>query len=167
MYRIRQFIWAILSYFKKLDMRFVREYLNREEEKIFSQLSKNEQHHSLRVCKSAFEIVDKEYENVNKEKLAKIALLHDVGKVEYKLNVFEKSIIVLLDKFTHGKISEYDKLKQINIYYNHGKIGADMLASYKTFDNEMLQIVEEHHKENEALKGNKLYRIIVEADNRN
>ena len=48
-----------------------------------------------------------------------VALLHDVGKGEFGLNLVEKSVLVLLNNLTKGKIKKYDNIKQIDIYYNH------------------------------------------------
>lgn len=167
MYRVKQFLWAIMSTFKPIDSELINTYLNDDEKKIFLKLSKNEKHHSIRVCVDALKIA-KEYNLlVDNNKLAKAALLHDVGKINSKLNVIEKSIIVLLDKFTKGEIKKYDNIKKIDTYYNHPKIGVKLLQEVKLKDREILNIVREHHEKNLKPGDNILLDIIIESDNKN
>ena len=64
-------------------------------------------------------------------KVAKAALLHDIGKSEYSLNVVEKSVLVILNKLTNGNLKKFDSIKIVDSYYNHPKKGAKILKEFK------------------------------------
>ena len=78
MYRVKQFLWAIISFFKKIDDNILEKYLDSKEIELFMKLKKSEQYHSIRVCKDSLKMC--EINNLNKYKMAKISLLHDIGK---------------------------------------------------------------------------------------
>lgn len=163
-YRVKQFLWAIGSTFKKIDYDYLRKYLNEEEIKLFNTLKHNDKHHCIRVCKDSISMKEENNIDVDAMKLGKAALLHDIGKSKFKLNVFEKSIVVLLDKATNGKINRYDNIKQIDIYYNHPKIGEKILRKYN-YDEEFLQVIKYHH--NNKNTNNKILDIISICDDKN
>lgn len=165
LYRIKQFIWAILSFSKKIDDNYVRSYLNNKEFELFNQLNHNDKHHSIRVCKDVISTIEQKKLRVNSNKAGKAALLHDVGKIEFSLNLFEKSIIVVLDRFTKGKISKYNNIKHIDIYYNHPKIGVDILQDFN-YDKDFLDTIRYHHN-NHIDEKNELLNIIRICDNKN
>ena len=165
-YRIKQFIWAVTSKFKPIDNDTVKKYLNEDEEKLFNKLSSSEKQHSIRVCKQALSSEKSNNENVNSDKLAKIALLHDIGKSETRLNAIDKSIIVILDKVTRGKIKRYtNKNKKIDIYYNHAKKSVKLLKGINKYDREFLQAVGQHHKKDNK-HCNIYLEIIKESDDK-
>lgn len=168
-YRIKQFLMAVVYSFKEIDEEYIKTYLNENEIKIFNKLSKIDKQHSIRVSKDALDLLeisidrDEEYE-LNKNELAKVALLHDIGKIERPLNLIEKSILVLLDKITNGKIKKYTNIKIIDIYYNHGQKGAAILNKSK-YSKEFIEVLRKHHVELKT--DNKLLKIVKEADKRN
>ena len=43
-----------------------------------------------------------------------IKALHDIGKGEHSLNIFEKSTLVILNKITNGKLRRLDNIKNID-----------------------------------------------------
>ena len=103
--------------------------------------------------------------DVDVYKLGKAALLHDVGKSIRPLSLMEKSMVVLLDKTTKGKIKKYDNIKQIDIYYNHPKIGQEILKKFN-YDKEFLQVVRYHHNKNK-IEDNDILNIISACDDKN
>ncbi|MGL4849496.1 MAG: HD domain-containing protein [Clostridium sp.] len=167
MYRVKQFIWAIITSFKEVDSAFIEKYLNKDEIELFKKLRVSEQHHSIRVCKDAIKIA-KQYreKELNKARLCKIALLHDVGKSEYPLNVIDKSIIVILDRLSKGKLRKYCNIKRIDSYYNHAKKSVMLLKKVEGYDNEFLKVIEKHH-ERLVLEDNIYLKIIKESDDLN
>ena len=165
LYRVNQFVWAAGSYFKKIDTEYVNKYLDKDEMKLFNKLNHNEKHHSIRVCKDALDICKKKNISLNTNRIAKAALLHDVGKGEFGLNLVEKSALVLLNKLTKGKIKKYNSIKQIDIYYNHAQKGADILKEFKTYDKEFLDSIRYHHSNKKI--SNELLDLIRESDNKN
>ena len=52
-YRVKQFLWAIVSHFKEVDYKYVDKFLDSKEKELFNKLKHNEKHHSIRVCKDA------------------------------------------------------------------------------------------------------------------
>ena len=108
-YRIKQFIWGFTSLFKEVDYTYINKFLNEEEIKIFNNLKHNDKHHCIRVCKDSIKMRNDLNIDVDMYKLGRAALLHDVGKGEKHLSLIEKSTVVLLDKFTKGKIKKFLK----------------------------------------------------------
>ena len=165
MYRVKQFFWGLLSLYKKTDDKFIAKFLNKDEIEMFKKLKINDQHHCIRVCKEALEVNDSFELKIDQYKLGKAALLHDIGKIKLHLNLFEKSIIVILDKLTKGYIRKFDNIKQINIYFNHPKIGYYMLKE-KGYSEELLEVVKYHHNK-QKLRQNEYLTIIAFCDDRN
>lgn len=165
-YRIKQFYWAITSNLKEVDSSVISKYLNREEKEAFSRLKTSEKHHCVRVCNDALIMAKENNDDINEKKLAKIALLHDVGKGGNPLNVFEKSILVLLDKFTKGKLRNYTNLKKVDTYYNHPLKSTKILKRISSYDNEFLEAIARHHEKSNT-ENNKYLEIIKKCDNMN
>jgi putative nucleotidyltransferase with HDIG domain len=166
-YRIKQFWWAISSYFKDIDNEYIDRYLDDHEKLLFDKLKIGDKHHCVRVSKDSLEIYDKllaKVENIDKDQLAKAALLHDIGKAERPLNFIEKSIVVILHKITKGKIRRYENIKILDIYYNHPKKGVDMLWPYG-YSEEFLQVIRLHHSK--KVIDNPMLNIVIESDNKN
>lgn len=166
-YRVKQFIWGFSSLFKEIDYTYVTKFLNEKEINIFNKLKHNDKHHCIRVCKDSIKMRNDLNINVDMYTLGRAALLHDVGKSYRHLSLVEKSAVVLLDKATKGRIKRYNNIKQINVYYNHPKIGTDILKS-NGFENdkELLQVVRYHH--NKIIdENNEILKIIKICDDKN
>ena len=119
--------------------------------------------HCIRVSKDAVRL--SEGKNINLNRVAKVALLHDIGKSEYSLNVIEKSILVILNKMTKGRLKKYNTIKAIDSYYYHAEKGANLLKHFNTYDKEFLDTVRYHHSN--KISGSKLLDVIIESDNKN
>lgn len=166
-YRVKQFIWGFMSLYKKIDYDYINKYLNEEDLLLFNRLKVNDKHHCVRVCKDAikFNSTLNKNEKVEEVKLARAALLHDVGKSVLHLSLIDKSIIVILDRITKGKIRKYKNNRKINIYYDHPKEGYEILKE-KGYSEEILEVVRDHHKKTYS-KDNRFLHIIAYCDNRN
>ncbi|WP_368489263.1 HD domain-containing protein [Clostridium sp. BJN0013] len=114
-----------------------------QELKLFNKLSIQEQKHSIKVAYD-IKFFCKENNKINIDLLLKAALLHDIGKIYKKLNLMDKSVIVLLNSISKGKIKKFFKNKKINVYYNHGRIGRELLERIKC-DEQLLYLIEHHH----------------------
>lgn len=164
-YRVQQFIWALESHIKKIDIEYVDRFLNEKEKKLFYKLIKSEQTHSIRVSK--YMIKNCNNENINE--IAKLGLLHDLGKTRQKLNVFEKSFVVILDKITKGSLRSYNKSKKIDIYYKHAEYGVEILKKIDlNYDEDFINAVNDHHKYKKR-QDDKSYKLnlLIDADNIN
>lgn len=200
--RVRQFIMNLTDRINENDYKYIESKLNNKEYEIFKEISKSEQKHSVRVAreieniineikkgnefKSGYtltngEILDrkiilsaKEELIKNEELLIKAGLLHDVGKSRQRINIIDKSIIVILNKLTKGKLRNIN-LKKIQCYYNHSEYSYEILKEmYKNIDlekknidvknentnemnidndkinknNDFLEVIRNHHNEN-------------------
>ncbi len=162
-YRIKQFLWSITANFKSLDEEVIQRYLNVEEQKVFSKLKISEKQHSIRVCKDALKVCNEI--DIDKNKIAKIALLHDVGKSNGNLNIIDKSIIVILDKITKGNLKKYSFNKKVDMYYNHPQESVKILKGIDEYDKEFMEAIEKHHYK---YSGSNIYlKIIKECDDKN
>lgn len=164
LYRVKQFVWALISIFKEVDNELLDKYLREDEKLLFNKLKKSEKHHCIRVCNDCL-LISKGM-NLDTNKLARISLLHDIGKTEGSLNIIEKSILVIMNKLTGGYlINKCSKYKKIDLYYNHPKKGVDILKRIGIYDEEFLEAIENHHLED--VYDNKYLSILKECDDKN
>lgn len=163
LYRVKQFVWAIKSLSEDIDTEYVNKFLNKKERNLFNRLKKIDKQHCIRVSKDAVSL--SKDKNINSNRVAKVALLHDIGKGEYGLNIIEKSILVILHKVSNGGLKRFDNFRAIDSYYNHAAKGANLLKKFNSYDKEFLDTVRYHH--DNKIIGSKLLEIIRESDNRN
>jgi putative nucleotidyltransferase with HDIG domain len=165
MYRIKQFIWALKSEINYEDEIFINKYLNNKELELFFKLSIMDQKHCVNTAKDIKKVCEARNYNLDKDRMVKIALLHDIGKIQYKMNIIEKSLIVILNKLTKGKIKKYRKVKCINIYYNHPNIGYNLLKKYN-YEESFINTIKNHHN-NDIIKDILELEVLRECDNNN
>jgi putative nucleotidyltransferase with HDIG domain len=164
-YRIKQFYTYINAKITEEDKKYLNKNLNSVELELFKKLSKNEQKHCINVA-YCIEKACREYDNhINLQRLIKAALLHDIGKSCKRLNVFEKSIIVVLDNFTKGAIKRYENFPKIGVYYNHGEMGYEILKKYNCYEDKLLYLIRNHH--NDSIKDDIELNILKKCDSNN
>ena len=78
LYRVKQFFWAVKSLSEDVDTAYVNKFLNKKERNLFNKLRKIDKQHCIRVSKDAVRL--SEGKNINLNRVAKVALLHDIGK---------------------------------------------------------------------------------------
>jgi hypothetical protein len=88
-YRLRQFRWAVGTRFSQHQQASVRQLLPPSVFPLFSQLAPSEQAHAWRVWQDVLG------QGQNDPDLQIAALLHDVGKIRYRLHLWERVWIVL------------------------------------------------------------------------
>lgn len=172
LYRIKQFMWAVTAVFKKRDLKYVDQFLDEKEKAYFFTLINSEQEHCLRVSKDMIASANTNKNFLDSEllEIGKLGLLHDIGKSEYALGICGKSIIVILDKISKGKLKRYDNLKKIDIYYNHAAKGVVILKELKNkYSDEFFEAVESHHKNIKSVDKtvNKKLKLLIECDGKN
>lgn len=153
-YRIKQFIKAMTATVSDTDKEWIKMYLSPEEESIFLKLKRYEQRHCIDV---ALWLSKKTNENAE---MIRLGLLHDVGKSQYPLNPFEKSIMVVLDRLSRGRVKQFGKLKMVKCYYNHPQSGYEMLKASGTYDEAFLEIIKTHHIKGDSDR----LKLLQEAD---
>lgn len=155
-YRVRQFIKAVTGKVTSEEIAFVKRYLSHEECQLFFRLKPYEQRHCIDVAYQIMKVLDEDKEMV------RLGLLHDIGKIQYPLNPIEKSMIVILDCISHGKIKKYATLKMVKCYYLHPQIGYELLKQIGTYEEEFLEIIRKHH---ESHAGDSKLILLQKADN--
>ena len=129
-YRIKQFVSAVTAKITQEDVDFVRTYLGQSERELFFRLKPYEQKHCIEVATKLKRMTH------NDREMIRLGLLHDVGKTVYPLNPIEKSIIVVLDRISRGKIKKYSNCKMVKCYYEHPHIGYHLMKNQGNYDEE-------------------------------
>lgn len=145
-YRIKQLFWHLNDRVTADDRRFINNILSKKEIELFNKLTISEQKHCIKVAYEVKEKCDND-SKLDRENLIKAALLHDIGKINYNMNIISKCILVIMDKITNGKLKKFYKIKAIQSYYNHGEKGYKILKANGCSE-KVLFLVKSHHKEN-------------------
>ncbi|GLC30486.1 HDIG domain-containing metalloprotein [Clostridium omnivorum] len=163
LYRVKQFFWAITAKMSLEDINFIKSYLNSSEVELFNTLTGYEQKHSVNVAMDVKETC--RAKNMNSYNMIRVALLHDIGKTQARLNPIEKSIFVIINKLSKGRLKNIKTLKKVEKYYNHGEIGYRILKECGKYDDRFLYLIENHH--NKSIVGDKELEILIESDDKN
>lgn len=163
LYRVKQFYWSMTSKLDSTDIELINKYLNIEERELFFNISIYEQKHSVKVAMDVIKLCKDN--NINNETLIKAALLHDIGKSYKKLNPVEKSLVVMLDNISKGKLRKLKNLKQVDVYYNHADKGYYILKNKGCYDERFLYLIKNHH--NTDVIGDKELDILKNSDSKN
>ena len=169
-YRIKQFIETSNSKLSYLEVDFVREYLNHQEQIMFFRMKGFDQRHALQVAEKCLEKTA-EVSWIDKKKMARVALLHDIGKSTADIGLSLRIMYVLLSSVNEGKAVNVFAKKDSKIAFrnklyilsNHGAIGQQMLADVGCKENEILQVVANHHDKPEVNES-KMLPILREID---
>ncbi|KAB3530446.1 HDIG domain-containing metalloprotein [Alkaliphilus serpentinus] len=155
LYRIKQVFYGLTAKMSGKDHEFVREYLTPNERALFYRLRVGEQVHSVKVAYGCYQ------EKPTNRKLIKAALLHDVGKVESNLNIFNKVIVVILAKHpVRARLLPFFIKKALFYKNHHPKIAVEFLHQLR-LDKDIIYLVENHHK----LSTNEDINLIQKYDN--
>jgi hypothetical protein len=100
-YRTRQFWQALNATPTRQDLEQVRSFLSPSLMKLFASMKPNEQAHSLAVF---YKLID---QGEKQPDLLTAALLHDVGKSRFPLQVWERVLIVLGSAIFPGQIQHW------------------------------------------------------------
>jgi hypothetical protein len=58
-----------------------------------------------------------------------------------RLNPIEKSIIVILDSVSKGRLKRFKNMKKIDVYYNHGDKGYTILKAHGNYSERFLYLI--------------------------
>ena len=159
LYRIKQFYWSVTSKFDEQDKTFIDKYLELQEKELFFKLTQYEQKHCVKVAKYVEEKLIISGDNLNL--LVRAALLHDIGKINGKVNSISKTLLVIADNISSGKLKKFSNLKTINNYYYHGDKAYNLLKEY-SYDERLLYLIKNHH--NDDIIGDKGLDLLKTAD---
>lgn len=153
-YRIKQFYSAMTAVVPNEETEFVSEFLTPKEEKFFYEMSIVDQRHALDVAHHIYELLLIAGLLEGEPLLVKAALLHDVGKRQGDLTVFDRSLIVILECFFPGQIAKWAVEGRGGLIQNrrhafyvakyHGRIGAEWLKKIDCPE-EVIILVRDHH----------------------
>ena len=165
--RVKQFYTNVTDFMSEEDYKYVKSILNDIEFDLFRKLLKSEQKHSVRIAREIEYIINHELTDnndirINKNILVKSTLLHDIVKIRKKINVIDKSIIVILNKLTKSNLRKFRKSAKIQCYYNHSEYSYEILKEL-TEDELLLYIVKNHHSNME----DEMIKFFQEIDDRN
>jgi putative nucleotidyltransferase with HDIG domain len=163
LYRVKQFYWSMTSKLDLMDIELINKFLNTEEKELFNSISTYEQKHSVKVAMDVIKLC--EANNIKNDNLIKVALLHDIGKSYKKLNPVEKSLVVMLDNISKGKLKKFKNLKQVDVYYNHADKGYNILKNKGKYDERFLYLIKNHH--NTYVIGDKELDMLKICDSKN
>ena len=109
--------------------------------------------------------------DVDTKELARLGLLHDVGKLGLKFGPIQKSIFVISKKISKGNLNKYSELKKVKMYYNHPITGVNILRESKlnSYSEEFLEAVQMHHYSVDSISKskNKYLVYLNTCDDRN
>ncbi len=148
--RVRQFFWAFFSSVSEQDRNFVKEILDSELLPLFYRMSVPDQCHSLRVARYVQSHFSDGIEPADYGLLLRCSLLHDIGRQKGDLGVFGKSFAVIFSNVFPGLSDKYSKKengywhRKMYIYYQHAKIGADILMELGY--SEEAEVIRRHHE---------------------
>ena len=149
LYRFRQFYFGMFSKYTKADEAFARSYLNSLEWALFCQLPGFEKKHCVVVARKMLDLALYNPE-LDRDKLAKLGLLHDIGKIAERNSIMTKSVLVILRfflPFAYNWLAERGKdhpcFKRFYIHKHHGAVGAKMLERIGE-SSEFLSIIAKH-----------------------
>lgn len=146
-YRLRQGLRAVFAFSQPVELELASRYLSVEMLTLFQQMRRSEQLHSLNVLRDVLD----DGSDTPRE-LAIAALLHDVGKSRYPLQVWQKTLAVLVRGAAPGLFHRWSRGNPLNlwqrpfvVYVQHPAWSADMLRHLNAPDAALWLV--EHHQE--------------------
>lgn len=106
LYRAHQFWRTITANIDPHDQQRALEWLNPEQVALFLQLQASEKNHALQM---AGKLIEK---GEHQPDLLAAALLHDVGKLRYRMNPLERAMVVLVKAFRPEAAHRWGRIPQ-------------------------------------------------------
>jgi len=143
--RLRQGVRALFAFTKAVDYDLAATHLSAEQMTLFRRMKRSEQLHSLNVLRA----LQRRYDTVPSD-LRIAALLHDVGKTRYPLQIWQKTITVLVraflpmyyTKWQHGDPNHWLQ-RPFVVAENHPKWSAEIVQPTQTSERALWLIA--HH----------------------
>jgi putative nucleotidyltransferase with HDIG domain len=104
LYRIRQFWRSFSAQTSLLELERAQARLNQEQRELFARLQPGEKGHSLVMFRRLLE------QGENQPDLLVAALLHDIGKLRYRLSPLERAMVVLVKAVNPGQARHWGNL---------------------------------------------------------
>lgn len=164
--RGKQFFRALFAKITLDDRQYISKHLDGAEQKLFFAMSTIDQYHSLKVAYTIEKFVIEDKENIDRKFLIRCALLHDIGRVNGDLNIFQKVFVVLITKFAPNFAEKLERRGNhaIYIYNHHAEIGARKLQKINLFRE--AKVIARHHSPPEKDDSDEL-KLLRLADEKN
>lgn len=147
-YRFKQFWFGMFAKYTKGDEAFAHSYLNLQEFSLFNQLPGFEKKHAVVVARKMLGLI--RARDLDPRKIARLGLLHDIGKIAERNTLLSKSLLVIFRYFFPGwyeKLAEKgrndERWRRFYIHKHHGAVGAEILAKAGE-SSEILSIIKKH-----------------------
>ncbi len=129
-YRLQQGLRALFAFSQDVDWALAERYLSPPLLELFRQMDRGEQLHSLAVLRDVLA------QGGTPTDLAVVALLHDVGKSRYPINVWQKTWVVIVRTMLPSLYYRWSKGSPLNlwqrpfvVYEQHPLWSAELLRS--------------------------------------
>jgi putative nucleotidyltransferase with HDIG domain len=100
-YRVAQFFTTFWTSFRPVDVAYATRHLDAELLRLFQCMSRAEQHHGIAICRTL------EAQGHTDSDLLVAALLHDVGKIQAPLRLWDRVIAVLGEHFAPQRAARW------------------------------------------------------------
>lgn len=172
-YRLRQFWRAIFVKINPLDLQRALALMNPAQAELFLQLQPSEQQHALGMVRRLIEQGDDQAD------LLVAALLHDAGKLRYRMNPLERTAVVLVGVISPTRLKAWGSLppagweslpgwrRAFVVAEQHARWGAEMARQAGVSPLAETLIREHHHPhlEQADAEANRLLKKLWAVDN--
>lgn len=155
LHRIKQFYSALTAEVRSEENEFINHYLNEREQTLFFQMSVVDQRHALDVSYLVVKALENRKKSECDRNLVKAALLHDIGKRNGELTLFDRILIVILEKFWPLQMTQWaskgrggfitNRRHALFIAVHHSLRGAEFLQEIDC-EQDIIDLVRDHHQ---------------------
>lgn len=152
--RVKQLFWAFSAHKAKIDWNWVGEQLSSTELELFMKMDPVTRYHAFRVAQTALKLIESSPPSIDKGLLLKGALLHDMGKEQGDISVWDRVLFVAANTLFPRLSGRFAKAGQgsflqnlrhgFYVHFEHPQKGA-RLAGRANLSPDLIKLIEDHH----------------------